>query len=1269
MHRSMTGTKTRLAGFAEAAFSGIVMRAKSTSGIVFLAALLSGFIFVIDFIIPLGVAAGVPYVAVMLLGIWLLQPGHVVGLAVATSLLIVLGYLMSPTGGIAWMVLANRALALFAIWVVALAIVRRKREEAVLGESQESYRVMVDAAPDAVLILTNDRIVYANAAAAGLFGATSAGQLVGRSVEDFVHPDYREVSAAGRQRLLEDRKTTRRFEQKALKLDGSTIDIEIIASYLRWSGADSIQPILRDISERKRSERDLVGRHVELEALVEERARDFRVVADNIPVLIAQLDAEQRWLFANRTAEQWLDRNLDEILGKTIGEVMGGDFHETISAHLEAVLAGEPQRFEAALTYPDGVTRDVDLTYLPDFAPTGAVRGFFSVALDISERKRVEEALRESEEKYRSIFENAEVGLTQARISDGTVIEANQRAADVLGYRDANQLKREFVPERHWADLSQREGMLAEIMAKGSVGDREIEIIRRDGSRGWGRISVVSFPERDYLVAVALDISERKLAEEALRESERQLSEAQRIGKIGHFRTVLNSPKPEWSDQVYRLFGYSPEEIEPSAEFALSIMHSDDRDRYLEVRDAAVANKSEYSIEYRVIKKDGDEIFVAVNSRPEFDDAGEVVALYGTIQDITERKQVEELLRQSEERFRDVLEVVEEVVWETNLEGQYTFLSKSSLDAFGVDHDQAIGMKPADFVAEDERAAIVAFFRDVITKRRKFTDFQYRITTPKGRRIWISGSGAPLYSSTGEIVGYRGTAHDVTAKRLAEEALRRSEESYRSIFDNAQVGIIRSRISDGKPLEANDRLAEILGYENREDAINNHRADNHWIDPVDRELWIAEGLKYGFVRNFDGRLKRKDGSIVHISSSATFNTEQDYIDVVMVDQSDRVEAEARRKASETTLSGMLEIAPDAIIATGEDLLISIFNQGAENVFGWQESEVLGQHLDILIPEKLRGPHRQQVKSFLASVDQSHAMSERGEIVGLRKDGSEFPAQASISKLRLGDDTMLTVILHDITERKQGEAELVAAKETAEYADRAKSEFLANMSHELRTPLNAIMGFAQMIKSQSLGAQAVERYLDYADNIFDSGGHLLAIIDDILDLSKVDAGKVELDEREFDLTGTIEACETLIMGRANIADVSMVIGGKTSGLRLFADERLVKQMLLNLLSNAVKFTHPGGRLTLTVQGAEDGRLAISVADTGIGMVAKDIAIALSPFGQIESAMTRGHEGTGLGLPIVVALAELHGCELELQSEPGVGTKATVWFPKERIVYAG
>jgi signal transduction histidine kinase len=253
-------------------------------------------------------------------------------------------------------------------------------------------------------------------------------------------------------------------------------------------------------------------------------------------------------------------------------------------------------------------------------------------------------------------------------------------------------------------------------------------------------------------------------------------------------------------------------------------------------------------------------------------------------------------------------------------------------------------------------------------------------------------------------------------------------------------------------------------------------------------------------------------------------------------------------------------------------------------------------------------------------------------------------------------------------RRQAEEAMMAATEAAEFANRSKSEFLANMSHELRTPLNAIMGFAQMIKSQSLGAQAIERYLDYADNIFDSGGHLLAIIDDILDLSKVDAGKVELDEREFDFTGTLKACETLIRGRANVADVALVIDGKTSGLRLIADERLVKQMLLNLISNAIKFTPPGGRVTLTVQDAEDDRLAISVADTGIGMVAKDIAVALSPFGQIEGAMTRGHEGTGLGLPIVAALAELHGGNLEIQSEVGVGTKATVWLPKERVIHS-
>ncbi len=886
-----------------------------------------------------------------------------------------------------------------------------------LSENQERYRALVDAAPDAVLIITDMVVVYANTAAARLLAADTAAQLVGRPIEDFIQPDHWEISVAGGEPLFEDRTASRHFELRALRLDGTVIDVEIVASYLRWNGADSVQPILRDISERKRSELELADHRQQLESLIEERTRDLQAVADNVPVLISRLDTDLRWTFVNRTAEQWFAHPSDEIVGKSIQEILGAELFSTVQPQLEAVLAGESLRFETTLSHPDGNTRDVDISYRPDVSPTGDVTGLYGVALDITDRKRAEKALRESEE-----------------------------------------------------------------------------------------------------------------------------------------------------------------------------------------------------------------------------------------------------------RFREVLEVVEEVVWETNAEGRYSFLSKSARDVFGVDHDKAIGMKPTDFVTdEEERDAVIAFFRDVVAARSKFSDFQYRITTPNGRRIWVSGSGAPLLSPTGELVGYRGTAHDVTAKRQAEEALRKSEESYRSIFDNAQVGIIRSRISDGRPLQANDRLAEILGYENAEDAVNNHRADNHFLKPEDREAWIAEGKKYGYVRNFDGRLKRKDGSIVHISSSASFDPEQNHIDVVMVDQSDRMAAEERRKASEMTLSGMLEIAPDAIIATGEDLKISIFNQGAENVFGWEESEVLGQSLDVLIPENLRSLHLVHIKEFLSSLDQSRAMSERGEIVGLRKDGSEFPARASISKLHLGSDTMLTVILHDITEQKRGEAELVTAKETAEYADRAKSEFLANMSHELRTPLNAIMGFAQMIKSQSLGAQAVERYLDYADNIFDSGGHLLAIIDDILDLSKVDAGKLELDEREFDLAPTLEACETLIMGRAGIADVSLAIGGKTRGLKLLADERLVKQMLLNLLSNAVKFTPPEGRLTLTVQGAEDGRLAISVADTGIGMAQKDLAIALSPFGQIESALTRGHEGTGLGLPIVAALAELHGGELVLQSEPGVGTKATIWFPKERVVY--
>jgi signal transduction histidine kinase len=259
-----------------------------------------------------------------------------------------------------------------------------------------------------------------------------------------------------------------------------------------------------------------------------------------------------------------------------------------------------------------------------------------------------------------------------------------------------------------------------------------------------------------------------------------------------------------------------------------------------------------------------------------------------------------------------------------------------------------------------------------------------------------------------------------------------------------------------------------------------------------------------------------------------------------------------------------------------------------------------------------------------------------------------------------------VTFTDITDHENVTAALRAAKEQAELANRTKSEFLANMSHELRTPLNAIIGFSQIMTQQMFGPLGSPRYREYAGDVLSSSQHLLQIINDILDMAKIEAGRLELHEGPLDLSQLFDDCLRLVRERAATAGIRLV-QDLTEGMpQLFADERLVKQILLNLLSNAVKFTPRAGTVILRAQIEADGACLISVVDTGIGIAADDIPKVLQPFGQVDGTYARAHGGTGLGLSIVRALVELHGGTFRLESAPGKGTIAGVRFAPARTL---
>jgi signal transduction histidine kinase len=245
-------------------------------------------------------------------------------------------------------------------------------------------------------------------------------------------------------------------------------------------------------------------------------------------------------------------------------------------------------------------------------------------------------------------------------------------------------------------------------------------------------------------------------------------------------------------------------------------------------------------------------------------------------------------------------------------------------------------------------------------------------------------------------------------------------------------------------------------------------------------------------------------------------------------------------------------------------------------------------------------------------------------------------------------------------------ELNIAKQAADDANRAKSEFLASMSHELRTPLNAILGFSEVIKEELFGPGGLAKYVDYAQDVHNSGQHLLDLINDILDLSKIDAGKVELREEDISVTGLIADSASLVCDRAQKSGVGLEILPATDLPSLWADKRLLTQILLNLLSNAVKFTPAGGRVTVQAEQDAQGGLRITVADSGIGMSEAEIAKAMSLYGQIDSRISRKHQGTGLGLPISRSLARMHGGELEVDSKSGQGTRITLVLPPQRCM---
>jgi PAS domain S-box-containing protein len=443
-------------------------------------------------------------------------------------------------------------------------------------------------------------------------------------------------------------------------------------------------------------------------------------------------------------------------------------------------------------------------------------------------------------------------------------------------------------------------------------------------------------------------------------------------------------------------------------------------------------------------------------------------------------------------------------------------------------------------------------------------------------------------------------------------------------------------------------------------------------------LFVAEQSRLGFQafteklfasqlrETFEAILLRegKPPFYAHIEAKISDNNQE--CRAVVVDITERVGTEERLRQSEGRLAGIIGSAIDGIITVDEQQRILVLNAAAEKIFGYPASEMLDQPLDRFIPERFRAGHAGDIFKFEETHVLHGTIGNLGTLLGVRANGEEFPIEASISQTTASGSKLFTVILRDVTERKRAEQlqlenlRLEERSRQVETASRFKSEFLANMAHELRTPINGIIGFTEMLIDRQPGPLN-PRQAEYLGYVYDGATHLLQLVNDVLDLAKVEAGKMVLNPEAFSPAKAIRDICAVIQAIAHKKSVNVTWSVSPELATVTLDQQKFKQICYNLLANAVKFTDPGGSVEVSASVREGAGLELRIKDTGIGIKKKDMQRLFRKFEQLETGAERHFGGTGLGLALTERLVEFQGGSVSVESEYGKGTTFSVVVP--------
>ncbi|WP_445475587.1 PAS domain S-box protein [Methanococcoides methylutens] len=606
-----------------------------------------------------------------------------------------------------------------------------------------------------------------------------------------------------------------------------------------------------------------------------------------------------------------------------------------------------------------------------------------------------------------------------------------------------------------------------------------------------------------------------------------------------------------------------------------------------------------------------------------------------------------EELKRSETKFRTLFDSASDGIGIYDMNGQFIEVNQTACELLGYNRAEILQMSPMEVDIPEYATKIPALIQEVSQNGHKISE---TIVSCKDGSTFPAELNSCLIDYEG-IPAILSSLRDITRRKDAEVALQESEEKFRSMFQHSAAGMAVFS-SDGNILQVNSALWQFLGYS--EDELLQLNAFDP-IHPDDREdvRSFFEELVLGKRQffHFEKRFVRKDGSIVwgHASAVLLHSSRNNSFCVMALvqDITERKKAEVDLKESEKKYSTIVEKGNDGIVIV-QDGLIKYANSKAAEITGRTKEEIIGKSsLEFVAEESWEWILERENERL----KYGRRFPDKFELYGLCKDGSKVPIESSSSHIEYEGRPAIMSIARDMTERKINEKILIE-KTKAEASNRAKSEFIATMSHEMRTPLTVIIGYADLLEMQNFGTLNKEQER-YVEHILESGKHLLSLINDTLDLSKVEASKMELYIEDVSVTDVIDDVRTTLMPLTSSKNIDLLANINPDIVTIKADKMKFKQILYNFVSNALKFTPEKGTITIETRPMND-MVQIDVIDTGIGISEENMKKLFQPFQQLNNHETREQMGTGLGLTLVKKFVELHGGEVWVESEIGKGS---------------